>query len=174
MDPGTAFYLAMAAMAAGTVVTTIDQINANKARQKILEAELRSNELAALDEENRRLIALRLANDDILAGAGGILAFASPSLIAGRAFNFEMGMQDIANIRFNLANVRSTVSARISILRANSRATLVAGIFEIAGTAFAAAGKAGELKKAATVPTGSMSPVPSQPKTLTVFGNPSG
>ena len=149
-------YWAYAAVAVGTVVTTIDQVNANKARELILEEELRSNELAALDEENRRLIALRLANDEILAGAGGILAFASPSLIAGRAFNFEMGMQDIANIRFNVANVRSQISAKISILRANSRATITAGIFEVAGTALTAQAKFQRFKKPpTTVATGS-------------------
>lgn len=133
-DGGATFYIAMAAMAAGTAVSTIDTINANKERERILEQELRSNELAALDEENRRLLALREANDDMLIRQGGVDAWASPSLIAAREFNFKMGMEDIENIRFNLAGVRAGISARIGILKSNSRATLTAGIFEIAGT----------------------------------------
>ena len=134
-DGGATFYIAMAAMAAGTAVTTIDTINANKRREMILEQELRSNELAALDEENQRLIALRLANDDMLARSGGVDAWASPSLIAARAFNFKMGMEDIENTRFNLAGQRAGISARIAILKSNSRAIAVAGIFEVAGIA---------------------------------------
>ena len=143
----TFFYLAMAATAAGTVVSTIDTINANAARQRILEAELRANELAALDEENQRLIALRLANDEMLANAGGVDAWASPSLIAGRAFNFQMGMEDIKNIRFNQLTSDAGISARISILKSNSRATLTSGIFELSATAFGTLDKASQLAK---------------------------
>ncbi len=153
MDGG-ATYFYLAAMAAATAVTVSDQISANKQRQAILEAELRSNELAALDEENQRLLALRFANDDMLTHAGGVDAWASPSLIAARHFNFQMGMEDIENIRHNLTTSRATISARIGILKANSRATLTAGIFEIAGIGAAAYGKWSALKKPPTVPTG--------------------
>ncbi len=127
------YYIYLAAVAAGTAVTVSDTRNANTRREQILEQELRSNELAALDEENQRLIALRLANDDILVRAGGVDAYASPSLIAARNFNFQMGMEDIENIRFNVASERAGISARIGILKSNSRATFVAGIFEVAG-----------------------------------------
>jgi len=134
MDGGATFYIAMAAMAAGTAVQTIDTIKANKERELILEAELRSNELAALDEENRRLIAIRMANDELLAGAGGVDAYASPSLVAGRMFNFTTGIADIENIRYNIAGLRSGISAQISILQSNSRATLTSGILQMIGT----------------------------------------
>lgn len=136
MDGGaTAFYFYMAATAAGTAITVNDQVNANKRRQMVLEQELRSNELAALDEENRRLQTLRFANEDMIVNAGGIDAWASPSLIAARHFNFKMGMEDITNIRTNLAATRAGISARIGILKSNSRATIAGGIFEIAGIA---------------------------------------
>ena len=176
MDGGATFYIAMAAMAAGTAVTTMDTINANKRRQQILEQELRSNELAALDEENDRLIALRLANDDMLVNAGGIDAWASPSLIAARHFNFQMGIQDIENIRYNVASTRAGISARIGMLKANSRATLTAGIFEIVGTAAMGYSKHAQLGKTATTTPGvmssdglMMSPVPKS-SNLTVLG----
>ncbi len=147
-DPGTAlFYFAMAATAAGTAVSTIDTINANKARQRILEQELRTNELAALDEENQRLIALREANDELLVNSGGIEAYGSPSLIAARAFNFQMGMEDIENIRFNQKSSEAGISARILILKSNSHATLTSGILQIAATAFSAGSKYQQLKK---------------------------
>jgi len=178
MDGGASFYIAMAAMAAGTAVQTIDTMNANKRREEILAQELRANELAALDEENERLIALRLANEEILAGAGGVDAWASPSLIAARNFNFEMGMQDIANLRYNIAGSRAGTSARIAILRENSRATQTAGILEIVGTAFSAMDARSQLAKTKMDPGvlsaqgNPMSPLPSKPSTLTVFGNP--
>jgi hypothetical protein len=129
------YYIGMAMAAAGTVVTTADSIRANKERQKILENELRAGELQALDEENLRLRALRDANEEMMANAGGIDAFASPSLIAARNFNFRMGLEDISNIRYNQASSRSTIAAHISILKSNSKALKQAGIFEIAGTA---------------------------------------
>lgn len=145
---GAAFYyFSMAAVAAGTIVTTIDTINANKRRQMILEQELRTNELAALDEENQRLIALREANDEMLANSGGVDAWASPSLIAARAFNFKMGFEDIENIRFNQLNSDAGISARIGILKSNSHATLAAGIFQVAAQAFGAADKRSQLGK---------------------------
>ena len=140
-------YWAYAAAAAGTVVTVQDQRYANAMRQQQLEEELRSNELAALDEENNRLMALRLANDEMLVNAGGIDAWASPSLIAARNFNFRMGMQDITNIRYNLQAARSGVASRISVLKANSRAVTTAGIFEVAGYAMGAADTYGQLGK---------------------------
>jgi len=133
-DGGATFYIAMAAMAAGTAITTIDTINANKRREQILEQELRQLELQALDEENERLIQLRLANEEMLVQNDGIEAWASPSLLAARAFNFRMGMQDIENIRLNKFSARAGISAQIAILKSNSRATAAAGIFEIAGT----------------------------------------
>jgi len=131
MDGGATFYIAMAAAAAGTAVTTMDTIAANRERERILEAELRSNELAALDEENQRLQMLREANSEMLAGIGHVDPYASASLVAARAFNFRMGMQDIANIRLNIAGARAGISARIGILKANSRASLTSGILSI-------------------------------------------
>jgi hypothetical protein len=154
-DGGATFYIAMAAMAAGTAVTTMDTINANKRRQMILEQELRSNELAALDEENQRLIQLRHANEDMLANAGGVDAWASPSLIAARAFNFQMGMEDIENIRFNVSSARAGISAKIAILKSNSRATAAAGIFEVAGIVAGGLDAKSKLGKTSTkIPTG--------------------
>lgn len=133
MDGGATFYLAMTMMAAGTAVMTVDQINANKARQRVLEQELRNQELAALDQENERLIALREANDQLLANSGNIDPYGSPSLLAARRFNFEMVEDDVTNIRHNLASSRAETSAQISILKANSRARLIAGILDTTG-----------------------------------------
>ena len=152
MDGGASFYIMMAAAAAGTAVSVSDSINSNRERQRVLEQELRSNELAALDEENERLIALREANEEILAGAGNIDPYASPSLLAARAFNFEMGMQDIENIRFNVANARAGVSARIGILKRNSRVATTKGIFELIGIGASTANQGSLLKKSSPGP----------------------
>lgn len=178
-DGGATFYIAMAAMAAGTVVTTIDQINANKRREQILEQELRALELKALDDENARLIQLRLANEDMLVRNSGIEAWASPSLIAARAFNFQMGFEDIENIRFNKFSARAGISAQIAILKSNSRAAQLSGIFEVAGIVAGGLDARAQLSKTSTLgattvgPTGlPMSPIPVKPKTLTVFGTP--
>ncbi len=132
MDGGLSiyYYIATAAAVGGTIVTTLDEIESNKARQKILEQEIRTNELKALDAENQRLEQLRFADDDILANAGGIDAYASASLIAGRQFNFKIGMEDILNIRFNQLNSDAALSARISILRGNRRAAQTSGILQ--------------------------------------------
>ena len=132
-DAGASFWVPLLISAGGTAITTADNISANKAREKQLERELQANELAALDQENRRLIELREANDQILANAGGIEAYASASLVAARAFNFTMAMEDIANIGVNLAASRSGISTRIGILQSNSRASRAGGIFEMAG-----------------------------------------
>jgi len=143
-------YYAYAAAAVGTAVTVQNQAYANRMRQQQLEEELRSRELAALDEENQRLQALREANQDILVRAGGIDAWASPSLIAARNFNFKMGMEDIENIRLNLQQARSSVAARISVLKKNTRATQIAGLFEIASIGLNAASAYGQLGKTGT------------------------
>jgi hypothetical protein len=178
-DGGATFYIAMAAMAAGTVVTTIDQINANKRREQILEQELRALELKALDDENARLIQLRLANEDMLVQNSGIEAWASPSLLAARAFNFQMGFEDISNIRFNKFSARAGISAQISILKSNSRAAQLSGIFEVAGIVAGGLDARAQLQKTSVLgPTTvsssglPMSPIPAKAKTLTVFGNP--
>ena len=147
MDGGASFWIPLLISAGGTAVTTADNISANKDRERQLERELHTNELAALDEENRRLIELREANDQILANAGGIDAYASPSLIAARAFNFTMAMEDISNIHLNLASDRSGISSRIAILQSNSRASRVGGIFEMAGIVADGANKSSLLKK---------------------------
>jgi len=177
-DGGATFYIAMAAMAAGAVVTTLDQIEANKRREQILEQELRALELKALDDENARLIQLRLANEQMLVANSGIEAWASPSLIAARAFNFQMGFEDTANIRFNKFSARAGVSAQIAILKANSRAVATAGIFEVAAIVAGGLNARAQLTKTTTTSVSAQglphSPIPTQPKTLTVFGNPSG
>jgi hypothetical protein len=177
-DGGATFYIYMAFAAAGTAVTVQDQRYANKARQMQLEEELRSNELAALDEENNRLMALRLANDELLVNAGGVDAWASPSLIAARNFNFQMGMEDITNIRMNLQATRSAVSTRIGILKNNSRAVTTAGIFELAGIGASVYDAYGKLGKTA-LDTGvlssdglMMSPDPNAAKNTKLWNKP--
>jgi len=152
-DGGATFYIAMAAMAAGTVVTTLDQIEANKRREQILEQELRQLELKALDDENERLIALRLANEQMLVQNAGIDAWASPSLLAARAFNFQMGFEDIEALRLNKFSARAGISAQIAILKANSRATATAGIFQIAGIIAGGLDARAQLNKTTLDPT---------------------
>ena len=154
-DGGATFYYFMAA-AAGTAVNVQDQRFANEVREQQLEEELRSRELAALDEENDRLRSLTMANDELLVNAGGVDAFASPSLIAARNFNFKIGMEDITNIRLNLQSARSGVAARIGILKHNSRAVATAGIFEMAGFVLGGLDSLNKLSKTTTssIPTG--------------------
>lgn len=180
-DGGMTFYLYMAATAAGTVVTTQNQIKTNKARQMQLDAELRSNELAALDEENQRLMALQFANDEMVVSAGGIDAWASPSLIAARNFNFQMGMEDITNIRQNLMATRAGIESRISILKSNTRAARTAGIFELAGIAANTKYGHDQLGKTALAETGvmssdglMMSPDPNAAKNTKLWNKPAG
>ena len=166
MDGGATFYLALAAMTAGTVISTTDTIRANKERAAQLESELRDNELAALDEENRRLLALREANDDLLVNAGGIDAYASPSLIAARSFNFKIGMQDIENTQYNLLAARAATSVAIGILKRNSRATLQAGIFEVAGNIFAGFDAKSSLSKTSMANAAEASKITKPPKSI--------
>lgn len=132
------FYAYIAVAAVGTGISVYNQIDANRRRQAVLEAELRSAELAALDEENQRLQALREANDMMLANAQGIEAWASPSLIAGREFNFRMTHQDIENTRFNLMTEKANIGAKIGMLQKNSRLAVAKGIFDIAQSVFGA------------------------------------
>lgn len=133
MDGGASIFfyiLATTAAVAGTAVQTAEGIRTAKRRQLVLEQEIRTNELAALDEENKRLEDLRYANEDILANAGGIDAYASLSLIAARRFNFKIGMEDILTIRFNQLNSDAALSARISILKSNRKALKTSGILQ--------------------------------------------
>ena len=147
-DGGATFYLVSTAIAAtGAVVQTMDAVAANERREQILNDELRTKELQALDEEVNRLRDLRYANDDMLARAGGIDAYASPSLVAMRAFNFRMYDEDTKNIKQNLLTSKAGISAKISMLRANSKAQVTAGIFEVAGMAYGAMDGAGLLGK---------------------------
>lgn len=133
MDGGASLYYFYAAVAAtGVAVQTANQIEANKRREAILQQELQSNELAALDEENERLRAIRYANDEMLAKSGGVEAWASPSLIAMREFNFKVGFEDIQNTRYNIMNERAGIAARIGILKQNTRASIQSGIFQVA------------------------------------------
>ena len=84
------YYIAIAASAAGAL---IEADNANiqaLERARILEQELKTKELLALDEENQRLRDLQLANDLIGVGAGVVLADASLSLMAAGPLNFKM------------------------------------------------------------------------------------
>jgi hypothetical protein len=155
-DGGATFYYYLAA-AAGTAITVQDQRFANEVREQQLEEELRTKGLAALDEENERLRSLSFANEELMVNAGGVDAFASPSLIAARNFNFRIGMEDITNIRLNLQTARSGIAARIGILKHNSRAVLTAGIFDIAGIAiggFDALGQLGKPKLLQPLPVG--------------------
>ena len=95
-----------------------------------------------------------------------------------------MGFEDSSNIRFNKFSARAGISAQIAILKSNSRATAISGIFQVAGIVAGGLDARAQLKKTtttgATGPTGissqglPFSPIPTKPKTLTVFGNPGG
>lgn len=135
MDGGASFYIYLAIAAAGSAYSAHENKQANRRRQAILEQELRSNELAALDEENRRIQMLREANDDMLANSGGIEAWASPSFLAAREFNFKMLDEDVKNIRYNTQATKADIGARIAILKRNSRAVWTKSIFDVATTA---------------------------------------
>lgn len=147
-------YVYMAAAAAGTAITVNAQVEANRRRQAILEQEMRDKKLQALDEETERVRALRYANDEMLSRSGGIDAWASPSLIAARSFNFKMYNEDASNINYNKMSAEAGIGARIAILQKNSRAAVQAGIFEIAGIVAGGMYQAGQLGKTAQVPTG--------------------
>jgi len=169
------YYIAVAAMAAGAL---IEADNANieaLERARILEAELKAEALRALEQENERLINLRLANDEILAMAGGVDPYASPSLVAARKFNFKTFAEDQASAQLNLSQIKATGSAQIRIFNRNARVAIQTGILGAISTVGMGLSKGSLLDKPTTTPVaaGSMSPIPAKPKTLTVFGNPS-
>jgi hypothetical protein len=90
-----------------------------------------------------------------------------------------MGFEDISNIRFNKFSARAGISAQISILKSNSRAAQLSGIFEVAGIVAGGLDARAQLQKTSVLgPTTvsssglPMSPIPAKAKTLTVFGNP--
>jgi len=144
------YYIAVAAMAAGAL---IEADNANieaLERARILEAELKAEELRALDEENERLINLNLANQELLAGAGGVGAYASPSLMAARKFNFKTFADDKAAAQLNLATTRASTSAQIRIFNRNARVAIQTGILSAVGTIGMGMTKGAELFKPAT------------------------
>ncbi len=141
------YYIAIAASAAGAL---IEADNANiqaLERARILEQELKTEELRALDEENQRLRDLQLANDLIGVNAGGVLAYASPSLMAARKFNFKLFAEDQANAQLNLATTRAGTSAKIRIFNRNARVALQLGILGAISTVGLGLSKGGELFK---------------------------
>jgi hypothetical protein len=119
---------------AGTAYSVSEQNAESRERQRLLEEELRGEELAALDEENERLKELRLANQEIIAGSGNIDPYASASLVAARRFNFQTTLDDVANIRYNITSYRRSVSARIGIFRRNRSAATTMGMLNVAST----------------------------------------
>ena len=151
------YYIAVAAAAAGAL---IEADNANieaLERARILEQELKTEALRAIDEENQRLIDLRLANDLLTVNAGGIGAYSSPSLVAARKFNFRMFAEDQANAQLNLATTRASTSAQIRIFNRNARVALQTGILSAVSTVGMGLSKGALLKKpsgALKVPTG--------------------
>jgi len=151
----TLYYFAVAAAAAGAVVEGENARRQELERSRILEAELRSSELLALDEENQRLIDLRFANEEILAMAGGVFAYASASLTAARKFNFRMFGEDSANAALNLATNRASTSARIRIHNANAGVFRTVGILNAVSTVAGGLSKGGLFDKPGTkLPTG--------------------
>ena len=134
MDGGATFYyLALGATAVGTAIDIDQQRRDAHERERQLKEEKQAEELIALDQENQRLRELREANDEIGAFANGIDAFASPSLIAARQYNFKVANEDIANIRLNLATGRSGIDRQIGILRSNRSTLKTSGFLGIHG-----------------------------------------
>ena len=151
------YYIAVAAAAAGALVEADNANIEALERARILEQELKTEELRALDEENQRLIDLRLANDLISVNAGGVGAYSSPSLMAARKFNFRMFDQDQQNAQLNLATTRASASAQIRIFNRNSRVAIQTGILSAISTVGMGLSKGALLKKpsgALKVPTG--------------------
>lgn len=149
-DGGTSVYLyyAAAAAAAGAAITEGQaQAAAALERARVLEEELRQTELAALDEENERLKALRFANEQILVNAGGVDPYASPSLTAARQYNFKVAESDILNLGLSTAAARSGTSVQIKILKRNARAAINSGILQAASTMFMAGAEGSMLKQ---------------------------
>ena len=137
MDGGASFYWLLAATAVGTGVQVDAGLQSSYRQEQLDKEEQKAQELIALDQENERLRDLRSANDEIGVRAGGIDAFASPSLIAARQFNFKMVNEDIQNIRLNLQARRSGLHTRIGILGSN-RTALKGGGFLALVNSFAA------------------------------------
>jgi hypothetical protein len=150
------YYIAVAAMAAGAIVEADNANIEALERARILEAELKAEELRALDQENERLINLRLANDLISVNAGGVGAYSSPSLMAARKFNFRMFAEDQAAAQLNLATTRASTSAQIRIFNRNARVALQTGILSAVSTVGMGMSKGSLLDKpgAKALPTG--------------------
>lgn len=151
------YYIAIAAAAAGALVEADNANIEALERARILEQELKTEELRAIEQENERLINLRLANDLISANAGGIDAYASPSLVAARKFNFRMFAEDQAAAQLNLQTTRANTSAQIRIFNRNSRVAIQTGILSAISTVGMGLSKGSLLygpDKGLSVPTG--------------------
>jgi hypothetical protein len=150
------YYVAVAAAAAGALVEADNANIEALERARILEQELKTEELRALDQENQRLIELRLANDLISVNAGGVDPYASPSLVAGRKFNFRMFSDDQAAAQLNLGTIRASTSAQIRIFNRNARVALQTGILSAISTIGFGAAEGGLLgkPKPPKIPTG--------------------
>ena len=134
MGVDVAFYIAVAAMAAGEVYQGhVRKVNAQD-RIRQLKLESKNATLAALDEETRRLQDLNFANSDVVANAGNLDPYASPSLIAIQQRNRALAEMDMDNIRANLAMQRAAIMSEISITRRNGRAAVTSSIINAAGT----------------------------------------
>jgi len=146
------FYIGLAAMAGGQIVSANAAAEESRERARILEQELRTSELAAMQDENNRLSALNFANQDIIANAGGIDAYASPTLTALRQFNFRVHNEAVEDLRLNLATARASTSASVRILRNNARTAMTAGILSAAGTLMSGAAKGSMLRSPSQPP----------------------
>ena len=146
----TIYYVAVAAMAAGALVEADNANIQALERARILEQELKTEELRAIEQENERLIELRLANDDILLRSGGVDPYASASLVAARKFNFKTFSDDQAAAQLNLSTTRASTSAQIRIFNRNARVAIQTGILSAISTVGMGLSKGGLLDKPST------------------------
>lgn len=147
-----ALIIAFTASAAATVLDVQSTRADEKLRRQQLAREKKNAELAALDEENERLIMLQAANSDAIARSGNLDPFASPSLLALRDANLREASKDLANIQLNLATSRADISTRIAISKRRSRVAKTSGILNIIGQGASAAFSASQLGKPSSNP----------------------
>lgn len=134
MGVDVAFYIAVAAMAVGEVYQGQVVKRNMEDRNRQLKLESKTASLAAMDEEVRRLQELNYANSDVIARAGNLDPYASPSLIAIQQRNRALAEMDMANIRLNLQNQRAALTAEMAINVRKGRSAVTASLINAAGT----------------------------------------
>ena len=151
-DPTTWYWIAAAVTAGSYVYEARETAEMEDERQRALKLDQKNAELQAKSEEISRLDELFYANSQIIAGASGIDAYASPSLTAIRQFNFRVAQRDLENLSMNLLNSRAQTASMIKLSKQTSRVAKVTGLLNAASTLTSAGATTKQLKTPKTPP----------------------